>query len=42
MQYTESECWGFRRLDFEFRGRVAMVILPAEGTSNGKGVIKTE
>lgn len=42
MQYTESECWGFRRLDFKFRDRVAMVILPKEGTSNGKGVIKTE
>ena len=41
-EHTESEWKGFRRIDFLFEGREAILIFPEEGTANGKWVMKTE
>lgn len=42
MLYHESLWNGFRRLDFTFLGRDALVILPDEKTRNGRFAMKTE
>ncbi len=42
MTYTESLWNGFRRLDFEFEGRPAILVLPDESNKTDKWMLKTE
>ncbi len=39
---TESDWYGFKRIDFEFEGKNAAVIFPKEEDKNGKWLYKTE
>lgn len=41
MKYTKSEWFGFERLDFEFKGKKAIIVLP-HCKSEGKWLLKTE
>ena len=42
MDYTQSEWFGFKRLDFEFQGRNAILICPDQPDPAGRWLLKTE
>lgn len=42
MQYEKSEWNGFERLDFQFEGKSAILILPRSARADGKWLFKTE
>ena len=42
MEYTQSEWFGFKRLDFSFEGRTALLVCPDTPDPAGRWLIKTE
>ena len=42
MEYTQSEWFGFKRLDFSFAGRNALLVCPHTPDPAGRWMIKTE
>ena len=42
MEYTQSEWYGFKRLDFTFNGRGAILVCPEQADPAGRWLLKTE